>query len=109
MRSEPDDPMHDEELYEILQDALIEPLTPPPAGVEARYQEMIRAHFAHGPVQHPGWRSLSMLTACVSAVLSLALAPGLSIVFVLTTVICAGMYVSFLRFAAGRAASASAV
>ena len=98
--------MDEKELYELLEETVIEPATPAPPGVEERYQEMIRAHFERASVQLPGWRPLATLTACVSLVLGLILAPRFSLLFALSTVACAGSYVAFLRFAAGRVQAA---
>jgi hypothetical protein len=90
----------DQELYEFLDGVLREPAPPAPPGVEERYQEMIRAHFAR-QTRLPSWRSMSLLVACVSVVLVLLVAPRFSPMFGLMTVVCAGTYAAFLRVLAG--------
>jgi hypothetical protein len=102
MRSDREDPMSEQEIYALLEEALIEPVAPASPEVQERYQQMIRAHFRGASAQRPGWRSFAVLTACVSVMLGLAVAPGFSVVFVLTTVVCAGTYVALLRYAARR-------
>jgi hypothetical protein len=102
MRSDDEDPdMNEQELYELLDEVLNEPVPTAPPGVEERYQEMIRAHFARRTAQVPGWRSVALLVACVSVVLVVLMSPAFSLLFALMTVTCAGGYVAFLRAAAG--------
>jgi hypothetical protein len=92
--------MNEKELYEFLEATLSESTAPAPPGVEERYRRMIRAQFRRAPLQLPGWRSTALLVACVSAVLGVRMAPGFSLLFGLTTVLCATLYALFIRFAA---------
>ena len=93
--------MNEQQLYAFLDDVLTESVAPAPAGIEERYQEMIRAHFARSGAPLPGWRETSLLVVCVSVVLVLLVTPRFSLVFALMTLVCAGTYAAFLRALAG--------
>jgi hypothetical protein len=92
--------MDEKELYQFLGETLTESTAPAPPGVEERYRRMIRAQFNRAPLQTPGWRPTALLVACVSAVLVVKMAPHFSLLFGLTTVLCATLYALFIRFAA---------
>jgi hypothetical protein len=92
--------MNEKELYDFLEKTLSESSAPAPLWVEERYRKMIRAQFSKAPLEMPGWRSTALLVACVSAVLRFRMAPGFSLLFGLTTVLCATLYALFIRFAA---------